>query len=126
MAGRLINAAGSAGEGRRREGHGASRRSPVVTPGGAGPAASLTGMGPGEFRSPESRAMTALGISIIPYADSLDRNRGLMRLCREFCDPGNAGCKMTRLRSRPKPARPYIWRLIILILFTMPSTLPEL
>ena len=36
-------------------------------------------------------------------------------LCREFCDPGNAGCKMTRLRSRSKLARPYIWRLIILI-----------
>ena len=28
---------------------------------------------------------------------------------------GYAGCKMTRLRSRSKPARPYIWRLIILI-----------
>ena len=47
-------------------------------------------------------------------------------LFREFCDPGNAGCKMTRLRSRAKPARPYIWRLIILILLTVPSTLPEL
>src|SRR5689334_19695156 len=32
---------------------------------------------------------------------------------------------MTRLRSRSKPARPYIWRLIILILLTVPSTLPE-
>ena len=48
-----------------------------------------------------------------------------IRLCREFCDRGNAGCKMTRLRSRSKPARPYIWRLIILILLTVPSTLPE-
>src|SRR6266568_9108699 len=38
-------------------------------------------------------------------------------LFREFCDPGNAGCKMTRLRSRPKPARPYICRLIILIFY---------
>src|SRR5438105_8714891 len=47
-------------------------------------------------------------------------------LFREFCDPGNAGCKMTRLRSRPKPARPYICRLIILILLAVPSTLPEL
>ncbi|HEX3310146.1 MAG TPA: hypothetical protein VHS32_28160, partial [Streptosporangiaceae bacterium] len=35
-------------------------------------------------------------------------------LCREFCDAGYAGCKMTRLRSRSKLARPYIWRLIIL------------
>ena len=32
---------------------------------------------------------------------------------------------MTRLRSRSKLARPYIWRLIILILLTVPSTLPE-
>ena len=32
---------------------------------------------------------------------------------------------MTRLRSRSKPTRPYIWRLIILILLTVPSTLPE-
>ena len=37
------------------------------------------------------------------------------RFCREFCDAGYAGCKMTRLRSRSKLARPYIWRLIILI-----------
>ena len=33
------------------------------------------------------------------------------RLCRESCGPGYAGCKMTRLRSSSKPARPYIWRL---------------
>ena len=57
---------------------------------------------------------------------SLDTDGGPGRLFREFCDPGNAGCKMTRLRSRPKPARPYICRLIILILLTVPSTLPEL
>ena len=33
---------------------------------------------------------------------------------------------MTRLRRRAKPARPYIWRLIILILLTFPSMAPEL
>src|SRR5258708_6606386 len=31
----------------------------------------------------------------------------------------------TRLRSSGKPARPYIWRLIILILLTVPSTTPD-
>ena len=35
------------------------------------------------------------------------------RLCREFCDPGNAGRKVPSLRSRSKLARPHIWRLII-------------
>jgi hypothetical protein len=34
--------------------------------------------------------------------------------------------RSTRLRSRAKLARPYIWRLIILIRFTLPSTAPEL
>jgi len=34
--------------------------------------------------------------------------------------------RMTRLRSRSKLARPYIWRLIILIRLTLPSTAPEL
>src|SRR5215470_15202613 len=33
---------------------------------------------------------------------------------------------MTRLRSRSKLARPYIWPLIILIRLTLPSTAPEL
>jgi len=33
-------------------------------------------------------------------------------LFREFCGSGYAGCKMTRLRRRAKPARPYIWRLV--------------
>src|SRR5262249_11491925 len=51
---------------------------------------------------------------------------GNYRLCREFCDADYAGWRMTRLRSSAKPARPYIWRLSILILFTVPSTLPEL
>ena len=46
-------------------------------------------------------------------------------LFREFCGSGYAGCKMTRLRRRAKPARPYIWRLIILILLTFPSMAPE-
>jgi hypothetical protein len=44
-----------------------------------------------------------------------------------ICDPGNAGCKMTRLRSRSKPTRPSIWRLIVsTVLLAVPSTLPEL
>ena len=33
---------------------------------------------------------------------------------------------MIRLRSRSKLARPYIWRLIVLIRFTVPSTAPLL
>src|SRR5215472_16273250 len=44
---------------------------------------------------------------------------GLWREFRERCYPG---WRMTRLRSRAKPARPCIWRLIILIRFTLPST----
>jgi hypothetical protein len=47
-------------------------------------------------------------------------------LLREFCGAGYAGCRMTRLRSRVKSARSYIWRLTVLILLTVPSTLPEL
>ena len=50
-------------------------------------------------------------------------NSGLWREFRERCYPG---WRMTRLRSRAKPARPYIWRLIILIRFTLPSTAAEL
>src|SRR6266536_4987226 len=33
--------------------------------------------------------------------------------------------RRTRLRSSGNPARPYIWRLIILIRLTLPSTTPE-
>ena len=51
---------------------------------------------------------------------------GRKRLLREFCDGGYAGWRITRLRRRGKPARPYIWRLIILILLTLPSMAPEL
>ena len=47
-------------------------------------------------------------------------------LLREFCGGGYAGWRMTRLRSSGKPARPYIWRLIILILLTFPSMAAEL
>jgi meso-butanediol dehydrogenase / (S,S)-butanediol dehydrogenase / diacetyl reductase len=49
-----------------------------------------------------------------------------IRIWREFRDRCYPGCRMTRLRSRAKPARPYICRLIILIRVTLPSTAPEL
>jgi DNA repair exonuclease SbcCD ATPase subunit len=54
------------------------------------------------------------------------RVRRVYRLLREFCDGGYAGWRITRLRRRGKPARPYIWRLIILILLTLPSMAAEL
>ena len=54
------------------------------------------------------------------------RDRHEMWLLREFCDGGYAGWRITRLRRRGKPARPYIWRLIILILLTLPSMAAEL
>jgi len=47
-------------------------------------------------------------------------------LLREFCDRGYPGWRITRLRRRGKAARPYIWRLIILILLTLPSMAAEL
>jgi hypothetical protein len=43
---------------------------------------------------------------------------------REFCGCGYAGWRITRLRRSGKLARPYICLLIILL--TVPSTLPEL
>ena len=85
-----------------------------------------------------SEAQTALddaGVTVFAIAYGADADEAtlrllvgahVIRLCRESCDGGYAGCKMTRLRSRAKLARPYIWRLIVLILFTVPSTLPEL
>src|SRR6516165_9879965 len=56
----------------------------------------------------------------------LDDDGHEKRLFREFCGAGYAGCRMMRLRSSVKLARPYIWRLTALTLLTMPSTLPEL
>ena len=39
---------------------------------------------------------------------------------------GDRHASRTRLRSRSNLARPYIWRLSILIRLTVPSTVPEL
>ena len=51
----------------------------------------------------------------------------LQRLFREFCSAGYGGCRTMRRRSRGNPARPYIWRLtVVIFLLTVPSTLPEL
>ena len=49
------------------------------------------------------------------------------RFCPAFRDGlGSGHASRTRLRSRSKPARPYICRLSILIRLTLPSAFPEL
>ena len=74
-------------------------------------------------------SITTVGQTAENMASHLDRqwpqdwrNKALPRI---LC-AGYAGCIMTRRRSSGKPARPYIWRLTVLILLTVPSTLPEL
>ena len=47
-------------------------------------------------------------------------------LLREFCEGGYAGWRITRLRRRGKLARPYVCRLVISILLTLPSMAAEL
>jgi hypothetical protein len=70
---------------------------------------------------------------IVPYyvlttaeflARSLSRSANLA--CREFRDDSQHGWKMTRLRSGLKLARPYIWRLNILIYLMVSLTCAEL
>src|SRR6516162_9521187 len=70
-----------------------------------------------------SPQVSGLGLDVVHNAPG---SRPLFLALPRILCAGYAGCIMTRRRSSGKPARPYIWRLTVLILLTVPSTLPEL